>query len=84
LGAFRQHDFEQLVEDIDRAMHFFESTSNHAIMRIYRKSIFEAEALGHGPSVDHTSNTSLVTDPEDEKVVSQHQNENLFLVYLCV
>jgi hypothetical protein len=81
-GPFHSEDFERLTEDLERAMHTFESTSSHAIVRIYRKGLFEAEALAHRASADLASVASLVTDAEVERMVSQHQNENLFLVYL--
>jgi hypothetical protein len=81
-GKFGPDDFERLVDNIDRAMFAFESTSNHAVIRIYRKGVMQAEAQGQGPSADLASIASVVSDPDEDTLLSQHQNENLFLVYL--
>jgi hypothetical protein len=55
----------------------FESTSNHAVLRLYKKAIVPPE----GQADSHTMSTSLSGYFENQ-VVTQTQNENLFLVYL--
>jgi hypothetical protein len=72
--------FAALVEDIDHAMKAFESTSNQAMMRIYRKGVFQPETHGHG--ADRMSTVSCTTELEESSFLSESQNENLFLVYL--
>jgi len=37
-------EFHELVEGIQRALFTFESTSNHAVIRLYRKNIFSGRA----------------------------------------
>jgi hypothetical protein len=65
------------VKDIERALFTFESTSNHAVLRLYRKN---------GPTGDYmdlsTSNGSIGSVEEAHSALSNSEYENLFLVYL--
>ena len=61
-------EFHQLADGIERALFVFESTSNHAVMRLYRKSQTSLDIFA--PSdVDDSANTG-------------NDNEHVFLVYL--
>ncbi|TDL21690.1 hypothetical protein BD410DRAFT_789429 [Rickenella mellea] len=63
-------EFVQLSEDIERALFTFESTSNHAVMRIYRRSSFSSA---------RNSQLSLVSLDE-----GGGNNETVFLVYFFI
>jgi hypothetical protein len=66
-------DFDQLMENIERALFTFDSTSNHAVMRLFRKN--DASAT---PSF-----TSYNTSMGDNLMLgARNDEENLFLVYL--
>jgi hypothetical protein len=36
--VIRPHEFHELADGVERALFNFESTSNHALLRLYRKS----------------------------------------------
>lgn len=65
------HEFSELVDSIEAALIRFESTSNHAVLRFYRRS----EA-----SLSHPTSTSI---PEPDGSPLDTDNESVFLVYLC-
>jgi hypothetical protein len=73
-NVFEQHEFLELVDGIERALVRFESTSNNAVLRLYRRS-----AASELPT---DLQDSIYT--EDTEVLSSADNENVFLVYLCV
>ncbi|KAF9237441.1 Fusaric acid resistance protein-like-domain-containing protein [Melanogaster broomeanus] len=52
-------DFHKIIDGIDRALFTFESTSNHAVLRLYRRSNFSSE-----PSRDNP----LMADTEQEHI----------------
>lgn len=63
----------QLIDDIERALFTFESTSNHALMRAYRSSNWEGSiaslsAIEHETEFDHMHSHSS-------------ESESIFLVY---
>ena len=59
-------EFLQLTEVIERALFNFESTSNHAVMRLYRKS---------------QTSSNIFADPDDQENAG-NDNEHVLLVYL--
>ena len=67
-------DFHKIIDGIDRALFTFESTSNHAVLRLYRRSNF-----GSG-STRKSTQSSL----EDNPVLTESEHEHIFLVYLSV
>lgn len=72
------HEFEELVDGIEKALVRFESTSNHAVLRLYRKT--EASVAGSRASV-----YSMMSTEDREKENSMlvgGDNEHVFLVYL--
>lgn len=77
-----------LVEGLERALMRFESTSNHAVLRLYRKSdLISASVTAQGEAFMSASSSSWKTDGEKEKegnIFTQGDNEHVFLVYLCV
>ncbi|KAF8134727.1 Fusaric acid resistance protein-like-domain-containing protein [Mycena galopus ATCC 62051] len=69
--AFEQHEFFELVEGIERALLHFESTSNDAVLRLYRRS-----AGSHFPAG--------VGDTEDTEPTSNTDSEYVFVVYFFI
>jgi hypothetical protein len=65
-------EFHQLVDSIERALFTFESTSNHAVLRLYRKSeVSESQSW-----------ESLKSYAEENSVLLGSEGEQVFLVYL--
>lgn len=64
-------DFHKIIDGIDRALFTFESTSNQALLRLYRRSNFSSDSSTHSSSGDNP----LLTESE---------HEHIFLVYLSV
>lgn len=60
------HEFSELVDGIEAALIRFESTSNHAVLRLYRRN-------------DEIKSSSS-DDPLQP--IKDADNENVFLVYL--
>ena len=60
-------EFHQLADGIERALFVFESTSNHAVMRLYRKT---------------TSSNIFAPSDVDDSAYTGNDNEHVFLVYL--
>ncbi|KAF7325068.1 ArAE-2 domain-containing protein [Mycena kentingensis (nom. inval.)] len=73
-AAFHQHEFIELVDGIERALSQFENTSNHAVLRLYRRS-----ALAEMPADLRYSSYS-----EDTEILSGSENEHVFLVYFFI
>lgn len=67
-------DFHKIIDGIDRALFTFESTSNHAVLRLYRRSNFASE------STERSTRSSL----EDNPILVESEHEHVFLVYLLV
>lgn len=65
------HEFFQLSEDIERALYAFDNTSNHAVMRLYRRS-------------DTTDRFSMTSEDAVPTLLANGDNETVFLVYLYV
>jgi hypothetical protein len=75
-GMFQPGEFIELVDGIDRALVRFESTSNHAVLRLYRKS--EIAMSSRPQSVA----SSVHADDMDNSLLMGGDNEHVFLVYL--
>ncbi|KAJ7122055.1 Fusaric acid resistance protein-like-domain-containing protein [Mycena crocata] len=72
--AFQQHEFLELVEGIERALVRFESTSNHAVLRLYRRSA----------ASDFPADLRDSTYSENTEMISSADNEHVFLVYFFI
>ncbi|TFY82398.1 hypothetical protein EWM64_g1610 [Hericium alpestre] len=72
--TMQPHDFIEVVSHIERALYAFESTSNHAVLRLYRRS----DVSGF------TSRASTVSGVDDNMVASGGDNESVFLVYFFI
>ncbi|KDR75940.1 hypothetical protein GALMADRAFT_68130 [Galerina marginata CBS 339.88] len=70
-NTIQPHEFSDLVEGIEAALLRFESTSNHAVLRLYRRS--DANPL---PLSTPTS--------ESHSLAAESDNENVFLVYFFI
>lgn len=75
---FNPTEFNELADKLERALFTFESTSNQAFMRLYRKSL-HSEDLG-----DQESRASIVSIEDGRSVLSVTEYENLFLVYFFI
>ncbi|KIJ18476.1 hypothetical protein PAXINDRAFT_167078 [Paxillus involutus ATCC 200175] len=67
-------DFHKIIDGIDRALFTFESTSNHAVLRLYRRTNFPSESSGR------SYNSSL----EDNPILADSEHEHIFLVYFFI
>jgi len=71
-------EFINLANGIQRALYEFDSTSNHALLRLYR----------HGVGVDAGSQTTSSADDNNNNpnpiLLSGTDSEHIFLVYLYV
>ncbi|KAG5645197.1 hypothetical protein DXG03_006715 [Asterophora parasitica] len=85
-GEFREDEFSELVEGIERALVRFESTSNHAVLRLYRKS--DVPASPRPQSVASRRGRSSVYSARGEEVENalllSAENEHVFLVYFFI
>ncbi|CAL1706087.1 unnamed protein product [Somion occarium] len=72
--AIGPEEFNDLAESIDRALFQFESTSNHAILRLYRKGTGGTA----GTASSRMSVVSSLTDTDGS------DSENIFLVYFFI
>ena len=76
---FQPSEFIDLVDGIERALVRFECTSNHAVLRLYRKS--EASTSSRPQSVA-SQTLSVRGDNMDNSLLTGCDNEHVFLVYL--
>ena len=65
-------EFDQLMEDIERALFTFDSTSNHAVVRLYSRRISSSDSY-------HSLESSL---GDNSLFTSGTEHENVFLAYL--
>lgn len=65
-------EFDQLIEDIERALFTFDSTSNQAMVRLYGRRISSSGSC-------HSLESSL---GDNSLLTSGNEHENVFLVYL--
>lgn len=70
----KAEEFDQLIEDIERAFFTFDSTSNQAMVRLYSRRISSSGSY-------HSLESSLGDNP---LFTSGTEHENVFLVYLWV
>lgn len=75
--AIQPHEFTELIEGIERALVRFESTSNHALLRLYRRSNIPSMSLS-----DSMESSSQFSTQADDNWVTASDNEHVFLVYL--
>ncbi|KAE9403103.1 hypothetical protein BT96DRAFT_990562 [Gymnopus androsaceus JB14] len=78
-SQFRFSEFNELIEGIEGALLRFESTSNHAVMRLYRKSdLFQLSGF---PAHDRDSLPSTPTSARERPntVLSMAKSDNAFL-----
>jgi hypothetical protein len=68
----KTEEFDQLMEDIERALFTFDSTSNQAMVRLYSRRISSSDSY-------HSLESSLGDNP---LLTSGAEHENVFLVYL--
>ena len=71
--AMQPADFVALADNIERALFAFESTSNHAVLRMYRSG--QAVALEH-------SRSSAASLASENQLLMGDESETVFLVYL--
>ncbi|KAF7315965.1 ArAE-2 domain-containing protein [Mycena indigotica] len=69
-----QNEFLELVDGIERALAQFETTSNHAVLRLYRRSA----------ASDLPPDLRESVYSEDTQVLSGSENEHVFLVYFFI
>lgn len=71
---FHPHDFHILIDEIDRALFTFESTSNHAIMRLYKRSDFAAPSMAD----------SFDSFVQQDNTLVNSEHEHIFLLYFFI
>ncbi|KAF8973312.1 hypothetical protein BDZ97DRAFT_1780768 [Flammula alnicola] len=77
--VIQPHEFSDLVDGIEAALVRFESTSNHAVLRLYRRS--DANPLSRSTS----SGSEFPQSPLDSNnPLTEGDNENVFLVYFFI
>ncbi|KAG6876062.1 hypothetical protein C0992_001108 [Termitomyces sp. T32_za158] len=83
---FKQDDFRRLVEAIERALVRFESTSNHALLRWYRRNDGPLAVPSPRPrSVSsHLESSIYSSRGEDLDNTTLSENEQVFLVYFFI
>ncbi|KAJ8508004.1 hypothetical protein ONZ45_g9692 [Pleurotus djamor] len=100
IHVVQPQDFIELVEGIEKALVRFESTSNHAVLRLYRKSniisatnTHQSLATGFGSQATSSgrdlqaSSYSLRSDAQNDRegnIFTQGDNEHVFLVYFFI
>ncbi|PCH35986.1 hypothetical protein WOLCODRAFT_140156 [Wolfiporia cocos MD-104 SS10] len=67
-------EFQQLADNVQRALYTFESTSNHAVLRLYRSQ----NASGT------QSRDSIHSAMEENHLLTGNDGENVFLVYFFI
>ncbi|KJA19958.1 hypothetical protein HYPSUDRAFT_1093990 [Hypholoma sublateritium FD-334 SS-4] len=72
------HEFSDLIDGIEAALVRFESTSNHAVLRLYRRS--DANVLSRPTS----SGSQMPINPELNPLTAEGDSENVFLVYFFI
>ncbi|KAJ6456388.1 Fusaric acid resistance protein-like-domain-containing protein [Mycena sanguinolenta] len=73
-NLLEQHEFFELVDGIERALVRFESTSNHAVLRLYRRSA----------AMEYPSDLRDSIYTENTEILSGAENEHVFLVYFFI
>ncbi|KAM5533752.1 hypothetical protein V8D89_012625 [Ganoderma adspersum] len=73
--AMQLAHFIELAEDIERALFTFESTSNHAVLRMYRS--------GQAAGLEQSRSSFASLKPENQILLGD-ESENVFLVYFFI
>ncbi|KAG8214184.1 hypothetical protein J3R82DRAFT_10973 [Butyriboletus roseoflavus] len=68
-------DFHKIMDGIDRALSTFASTSNDAVLRLYRRSNFASE------STQQSTHSSL---EDNNPILAESEHEHIFLVYFFI
>lgn len=79
--SIRPPEFVELVDEIEKALGRFESTSNHALLRLYKRSDLSRSITASLASLDQRSSYASGTD-EKNNLLTSNENEHVFLVYL--
>ena len=66
-------EFSELVDNIEAALVRFESTSNHAVLRLYRRSDIQ---------IQHMTQSMSSTSQSSHNPITESDHESVFLVYL--
>ncbi len=66
-------EFSELVDNIEAALVRFESTSNHAVLRLYRRSDIQ---------IQHMTQSMSSISQSSQNSVTESDHESVFLVYL--
>ncbi|KAJ7590150.1 Fusaric acid resistance protein-like-domain-containing protein [Mycena floridula] len=74
------HEFLELVDGIERALVRFESTSNHAVLRLYRRSNIPSFTSDATPGGTDYFNLGSMGD----NLITAAENEHVFLVYFFI
>jgi hypothetical protein len=74
MKKLKPEEFHDLADQLERALFTFESTSNHAVLRLYRK--------GAGSTTVDESIRSLRASLDENSVLMGTESETIFLVYL--
>ncbi|KAJ3563310.1 hypothetical protein NP233_g9021 [Leucocoprinus birnbaumii] len=78
-------EFMDLVDDIEKALVRFESTSNHALLRLYKRVDISDISRSSIASFDQrSSRTSEGLDDSKNTLLTSHENEHVFLVYFFI
>ncbi|KXN90635.1 hypothetical protein AN958_03875 [Leucoagaricus sp. SymC.cos] len=82
--SIRCPEFIELINDIEKALVRFESTSNHALLRLYRRSDIARSLSVSLASFDQHS--SHISDASEAKniLLASNENEHVFLVYFFI
>ncbi|KAJ3864197.1 Fusaric acid resistance protein-like-domain-containing protein [Lentinula novae-zelandiae] len=78
-SQFHFSEFDELFESIEAALLRFESTSNHAMMRLYRKSDLARISNSQYPSGESMPTTPVSARGRSNTVTSMAKSENVFL-----
>ncbi|KAJ3851066.1 hypothetical protein EV368DRAFT_74800 [Lentinula lateritia] len=79
LSQQNHRQFDELIESIEAALLRFESTSNHAMMRLYRKSDLARISNAQYPSGESMPATPVSARGRSNTVTSMAKSENVFL-----
>ena len=75
MQELKPEEFHDLAAQLEHALFNFESTSNHCVLRLYRKG-----AVDESIRSLRASKVSV----DDNSVLMGAESESIFLVYLCV
>ncbi|KAF9531596.1 Fusaric acid resistance protein-like-domain-containing protein [Crepidotus variabilis] len=73
ISVMEPHEFSELVDTIEAALIRFESTSNHAVLRLYRRS-----------DINNLSQSTSTLSRDSDAAGIDNDNESVFLVYFFI